>query len=56
MEGNQASARRGEECVINRAMYFCNPRFSWREIRKKWRGQVVAFKILFTLETCFQVF
>ena len=28
MEGNQVSARRGEEYVINRAMYLCNLRFS----------------------------
>ena len=28
MEGNQVSARRGEEYVINRAMYLCKLRFS----------------------------
>ena len=32
MEGNQVSARQGEEYVINRAVYLCNPRSSWREI------------------------
>ena len=31
-EGNQVSARPGEEYVINRAMHLCNPPFSWREI------------------------
>ena len=35
MEGNQVSARRGEEYVINRAMYLCSPCFSWREIAQK---------------------
>ena len=29
------SPRRGEEYVINRAMYLCNPRFSWREIAEE---------------------
>ena len=53
MEGNQVSARRGEGYVINRAMYLYNPRFSCGKSRKKWCGQVVAFKNLFTLETCF---
>ena len=32
MEGNQVSTCRGEEYVINRAMYLCNLRFSWREM------------------------
>ena len=31
MEGNQLSPRQGKEYVINRAMYLCNSRFSWRE-------------------------
>ena len=35
MEGNQVSPRRGEEYVINRAMYLCNLRFSWREIAQE---------------------
>ena len=43
MEGNQVSACRGRgdggEYVINRAMYLCNRRFSWREI-----GQEMAWQ------------
>ena len=34
-EGNQVSARPGEEYVINRAMHLCNPPFSWREIAQE---------------------
>ena len=38
-EGNQVSARQGEEYVINRAMDLCNPPFSWPGNRaKKWRS------------------
>ena len=37
------------EYVINRPMYSCNLRFSWRKSRKKWHGQVVAFKNLFVV-------
>ena len=33
------SACRGEKYVINHSMHLCNPRFSWREIAQKWRGQ-----------------
>ena len=53
MEGNQVSALRGEEYVINRAMYLCNPRFSWWEIAQEmaWpsrRGEkLVYFRNLF---------
>ena len=31
MEGSQVSARRGEEYVINRAMYLCKQRFRGRK-------------------------
>ena len=48
MEGNQVPARRGEEYVINRARYFSCV-FLGGKLRKKWSGQVVAFKNLFTL-------
>ena len=34
-EGNQVSARPGEEYVINRAMHLCNPPLSWREIAQE---------------------
>ena len=34
-EGNQVSARPGEEYVVNRAMHLCNPPFSWREIAQE---------------------
>ena len=50
-EGNQVSARRVEEYVINRAMHLCNPRFSWREI-----VQEMAWPTSSHSETCFQVF
>ena len=54
MEGNQVSPRRGKEYVINRAMYLCNPRFSWREIAQEmaWPSRrvqkLVYFRNLFS--------
>ena len=54
MEGNQVSVRRGEEYVISRAMYLCNPRFSWREIAQEmtWPSRrvqkLVYFRKLFS--------
>ena len=56
-EGNQVSACRGEEYVVNRAMHLCNPRFSMAGNRaRNGVAHVIAFKNLFTLETFFQVF
>ena len=37
MEGNQVSARRGKECVINRAMYLCNLRLRSNSLRSNER-------------------
>ena len=49
MEGNQVSARRGEEYVINRGMYLCNSRFSWREIVQEmaWPSRRVQKRVYF---------
>ena len=38
-EGNEVSARRREEYVINRAMHLCNTSFSWWEIAQEKAGQ-----------------
>ena len=44
-EGNQVSARPGEEYVINHAMHLCNPPFSQREIAQEMAWlHVVVFK------------
>ena len=54
MKGNQASARRGEEYVINCAMYLSNLRFSWQEIAQEiaWPSRrvqkLVSFRNLFS--------
>ena len=50
MEGNQVSARRGEEYVINRGMYLCNSRFSWREIVQEmaWPSRRVQKRVYFS--------
>ena len=49
MEGNQVSARRRKEYVINRAMYLCNLRFSWREIAQEiaWPSPRVQKRVYF---------
>ena len=54
MEGNQVSACRGEEYVINRVVHLCNLRSSWREIPLEmgWPSRrvqkLVYFKNLFS--------
>ena len=49
IERNQLSARRGEEYVINRAMYLCKLRFSWREIAQEmaWPSRRIQKHIYF---------
>ena len=49
MEGNQVSARGAEEYVINRAMYLCNLRFSWRQIAQEmsWPSRRVQKRVYF---------
>ena len=62
MEGNQVSARRGEEYVLNRGMYLWNSSFSWREIVQEmaWPSRRVQkrvyfrnlFSSIFTMRIC----
>ena len=55
MEGNQVSARRGEECVINRPMYlFVQPAFflAGNGVAKSSRSKPCLFSSILSIRIC----